>query len=103
MLTEAQVQVRDMVRQFARRELAPTAAERDRTPRFPREAFARMAELGLMGMTVPAEHGGSETDYVSYVLAIMEIAAACGATGQPSRSNTGCGRSPKGGSSAALA
>ena len=80
MLTEAQVQVRDMVRQFARRELAPTAAERDRNPSFPREAFARMAELGLMGMTVPAEYGGSGTDYVSYVLAIMEIAAACGAT-----------------------
>jgi len=80
MLTEAQCQVRDMVRQFAQRELAPTAAERDRTPRFPREAFARMAELGLMGMTVPAEHGGAGSDYVSYVLAIMEIAAACGAT-----------------------
>ncbi len=80
MLTEPQAQIRDMVRQFARRELAPTAAERDRNPHFPREAFARMAELGLMGMTVPAEHGGSGTDYVSYVLAIMEIAAACGAT-----------------------
>src|SRR5512142_852543 len=80
MLTESQAQVRDMVRQFAQRELAPTAAERDRNPRFPREVFARMAELGLMGMTVPAEHGGSGTDTVSYVLAIMEIAAACGAT-----------------------
>ncbi|HLG49955.1 MAG TPA: acyl-CoA dehydrogenase family protein [Reyranella sp.] len=80
MLTEAQVQVRDTVRQFARRELAPTAAERDRNPSFPSEAFARMGELGLMGMTVPADHGGAGTDYVSYVLAIMEIAAACGAT-----------------------
>jgi alkylation response protein AidB-like acyl-CoA dehydrogenase len=80
MLTESQIQVRDMVRQFARRELAPTAAERDRNPRFPREAFTRMAELGLMGMTIPTEYGGSGTDYVSYVLAVMEIAAACGAT-----------------------
>jgi hypothetical protein len=80
MLTESQAQIRNMVRQFAQRELAPTAADRDRNPRFPGEAFARMAELGLMGMTVPAEHGGSGTDYVSYVLAIMEIAAACGAT-----------------------
>jgi alkylation response protein AidB-like acyl-CoA dehydrogenase len=80
MLTEAQVQVRDTVRQFAQRELAPTAAERDCTPRFPREAFACMAELGLMGMTVPAENGGAGSDYVSYVLATMEIAAACGAT-----------------------
>lgn len=80
MLTEAQTRIRDMVRQLARRELAPTAAQRDREPRFPREAFARMGELGLMGMTVPAEEGGAGADYVSYVLAIMEIAAACGAT-----------------------
>ncbi len=80
MLTEAQSQVRDVVRQFARRELAPTAAERDRAPRFPREVFARMGELGLMGMTVPADEGGAGMDYVSYTLAIMEIAAACGAT-----------------------
>src|SRR5882762_12016585 len=79
MLSEAQRQVRDMVRQFAERELAPTAAERDRLPRFPREAFARMGELGLLGMTVPAEFGGAGTDYVSYALAIMEIAAADGA------------------------
>jgi len=80
MLTESQRQVRDMVRQFAERELAPTAAERDRTPRFPREAFARMGELGLMGMTVPPEFGGAGTDYVSYALAVMEIAAADGAS-----------------------
>jgi len=80
MLSEAQRQVRDMARQFAQRELAPTAAERDRVPRFPREAFARMGKLGLLGMTVPAEFGGAGTDYVSYALAVMEIAAADGAT-----------------------
>ncbi|MDI1287627.1 MAG: acyl-CoA dehydrogenase family protein [Reyranella sp.] len=80
MLTESQRQVRDMVRQFAQRELAPTAAERDTAPRFPREAFDKMGELGMMGMTVPSEFGGAGTDYVSYALAIMEIAAADGAT-----------------------
>jgi butyryl-CoA dehydrogenase len=80
MLTDSQRQVRDLVRRFAQTELAPTAAERDRTPRFPREAFARMAELGLLGMTVPPEWGGAGTDYVSYALAVMEIAAADGAT-----------------------
>lgn len=79
MLNEGQRQIREMARQFAARELAPTAAERDRNPRFPREAFARMAELGMLGMTVPAEFGGAGTDYVSYALAIMEIAAADGA------------------------
>jgi butyryl-CoA dehydrogenase len=80
MLNEAQRQVRDIARQFAQRELAPTAAERDRVPRFPREAFATMGTLGMLGMTVPAEFGGAGTDYVSYALAIMEIAAADGAT-----------------------
>ena len=79
MLNDGQRQIRDMARQFGARELAPTAAERDRNPRFPREAFARMAELGMLGMTVPAEFGGAGTDYVSYALAIMEIAAADGA------------------------
>lgn len=80
MLSEGQRQIRDMVRLFALRELAPSAAERDRAPRFPREAFAKMGELGLLGMTVPVEHGGAGSDYVSYVLAIIEIAAACGAS-----------------------
>src|SRR5712672_3303536 len=69
MLSEAQRQVRDTARQFARRELAPTVAERDRAPRFPREAFATMGEFGSAG-----------TDCVSYALAIMEIAAADGAS-----------------------
>jgi alkylation response protein AidB-like acyl-CoA dehydrogenase len=80
MLSEAQRQVRDTARQFAQRELAPTVAERDRAPRFPREAFATMGELGMLGMTVPIEFGGAGTDCVSYALAIMEIAAADGAS-----------------------
>lgn len=83
MLTEGQRQIRDVARQFAARELAPTAAERDRIPRFPRfprEAFARMGDLGMLGMTVPEEFDGIGADYVSYALAIMEIAAADGAS-----------------------
>lgn len=80
MLSDSQKQIRDTARRFAQRELAPTAAERDRVPRFPREAFAKMGELGLLGMTVPAEHGGAGADYVTYVLVVIEIAAACGAT-----------------------
>ena len=79
MLTEAQRQTREVIRQFARKELAPVAAERDRVPRFPREAFDKMAGLGMMGMVVPEQHGGAGLDYVSYALAIMEIAAADGA------------------------
>jgi butyryl-CoA dehydrogenase len=79
MLTEAQRQARAMVRQFARKQLAPGAAERDRAPRFPREVFDEMARLGMMGMVVPEQYGGAGLDYVSYAMAVMEIAAADGA------------------------
>jgi butyryl-CoA dehydrogenase len=79
MLTEGQRQTREAVRRFARKELAPGAAERDRVPRFPREAFNKMAGLGMMGMVVPEQYGGAGLDYVSYALAVMEIAAADGA------------------------
>jgi alkylation response protein AidB-like acyl-CoA dehydrogenase len=79
MLNEVQREVRLTARRFAERELAPTAAERNRTRHFPREAFDAMGPLGLLGMTVPVEHGGAGLDYVSYSLAIIEIAAADGA------------------------
>ncbi|MGE0769134.1 MAG: acyl-CoA dehydrogenase family protein [Hyphomicrobiaceae bacterium] len=79
MLSERQRLIRETARRFARQELLPSAAERDRVPEFPKRAFARMAELGLLGMTVPEEWGGAGTDHVSYALAVMEIAAADGA------------------------
>ena len=79
MLTERQRMIRRTARLFAQRELAPGAAERDRTAEFPRAAFDRMAELGLLGMTTPEAHGGSGADAVSYYLTVMEIAAADGA------------------------
>lgn len=79
MLTENQRMIRDTARQFAGRELAPGAAERDRDARFPRAAFDTMAGLGLLGMMVPEEYGGAGADTVSYALATMEIAAADGA------------------------
>lgn len=78
-LNEKQRMIRNMARQFAAAELAPTAAERDRTPRFPSEAFAKMGRLGMLGMLVPEDLGGAGTDHVSYALAVMEIARADGA------------------------
>ncbi|WP_044562372.1 acyl-CoA dehydrogenase [Azospirillum sp. B4] len=79
LITEEQAMVRDMARAFARERLAPGAAERDRTSRFPAEELKAMGELGLMGMLVPEEWGGAGTDILSYVLAIEEIAAGDGA------------------------
>ncbi|WP_029010019.1 acyl-CoA dehydrogenase [Azospirillum halopraeferens] len=78
-LSEEQTMVRDMARAFATERLAPTAAERDRTHAFPKEELAEMGRLGLMGMVVPEEWDGAGTDYVSYALAIEEIAAGDGA------------------------
>jgi alkylation response protein AidB-like acyl-CoA dehydrogenase len=69
-----------MVREFARKEIEPVAAENDRQGRFPAATLAKMAELGLMGMMVPARYGGAEVGAVSYSLALQEIAQACAST-----------------------
>jgi alkylation response protein AidB-like acyl-CoA dehydrogenase len=79
MLTEAQAMTRDMARRFAQERLWPTAAERDHTSQPPRDLLREMGALGLMGMCVPEEWGGAGADFVSYVLAIEEIAAGDGA------------------------
>ena len=79
-LTEEQKMIRAMVREFARTEILPTAAERDRTKEFPRENLRKMGELGLMGMNVPAEYNGAGVDTVSYSVALQEVAYACAST-----------------------
>jgi short/branched chain acyl-CoA dehydrogenase len=65
--------VRGTVRQFAEQRVAPVTAELDREHRFPYEIVAELGELGLMGMTVPAEYGGGGTDTLSYAIAIEEL------------------------------
>ncbi len=79
-LTDEQRLLRDMARAFAQKELAPHAADWDRTARFPKAALAELGRLGFMGMLVPAEYGGAGADHVSYALALEEIAAGDGAT-----------------------
>ena len=69
-----------MVRELARAEFAPRAAERDRTGAYPADNLQKLSELGLMGMMVPPEYGGSGSDTVGYVLALMEVASACAST-----------------------
>ncbi|WP_374468201.1 acyl-CoA dehydrogenase family protein [Ferrovibrio sp.] len=78
MLNQEQQMVRDMARDFAREKLAPGAAERDRTAELPLGLLREMGGLGLMGMGVPEEWDGAGADFVSYVLALEEIAAADG-------------------------
>ena len=79
-LSEEQLMIQHMVREFARRVVAAGAAERDRTKQFPAQVLRQMGELGLLGMMVPTEYGGSGSDAVGYVSALSEIAYACAAT-----------------------
>jgi short-chain 2-methylacyl-CoA dehydrogenase len=65
--------LRDTVRQFALEKVAPVAEELDREKRFPYEIVAGLAELGLMGMTIPEEYGGGGTDTLSYAIAVEEL------------------------------
>ncbi len=79
LLTPEQEQIRDTVRAFARKRLAPHAAEWDRKSAFPREALKEMGPLGLFGVCVPERWGGAGLDHVSLAIALEEIAAGDGA------------------------
>lgn len=72
-LTTEQKQVRDMVREFAQREVAPYIQEWDAKGQFHREVLDKMGELGILGLPIPEEYGGSGFDYVSFALACEEL------------------------------
>jgi len=80
-LSQDQVAIRDMVRDLARREIAPHAGGWDERQEFPRELFAKLGELGLLGVLIPEEYGGAGLGYVEYVLILEEIGAADGGVG----------------------
>jgi len=80
-LTEEQELIINMAREFAETEVAPKAAEVDKNHRFPEETVARMGELGMMGIPIPEEYGGSGSDYLTYVMVVEELARACATTG----------------------
>jgi alkylation response protein AidB-like acyl-CoA dehydrogenase len=75
-LTQDQREIQALTREFARAEIDPHAAEWDREHRFPRELFAKLSELGLMGTCVPEEYGGAGADFLSYVLVLEELSRA---------------------------
>jgi len=79
LVNDEQQQISDAVRQFAQERLRPFAEQWDREHRFPKEAIEEMAEMGLFGMLVPEQWGGSDTGYVAYAMALEEIAAGDGA------------------------
>ena len=79
--SESHNMVAEMAREFAKRNIAPFTAEWDENQYFPKELFHEMGKLGLMGVLVPLEYGGSGLGYMEYVAAIVELSKVCGAIG----------------------
>jgi acyl-CoA dehydrogenase len=77
-LSAEQESLRDLARKFARTEMAPHAAECDKTPRFPEEIYRKAYDLGLMNLNVPTDYGGSGLGVLDQCLIVEELAHACG-------------------------
>lgn len=93
-LSDEQLMIRDMARDFATEQLAPGAAARDKSAEFPRAELAAMGELGFMGMLTPADWGGSETGMIAHAVAMEEIAAGDGAISTIMSVHNGVGQKP---------
>lgn len=72
-LTEDQRLLKEMVKDFSQKEIAPQVKSLEENKEFPDEILAKLGELGILGMTIPSEYGGSKTDYLSAMLALEEI------------------------------
>jgi isovaleryl-CoA dehydrogenase len=80
-LPEELEEIRTQLRRFAQEQIAPRAAEIDRTNEFPRDLWPALGELGLLGITVPRDDGGAGLNYLAHVLAMEEISRASGSVG----------------------
>lgn len=79
--TETQLEIAKMIQDFANKEIRPHMMEWDESQKFPVDLFHKMGELGLMGVLVPQEYGGSGLSYFEYVTVVSEIAKVCGSIG----------------------
>ena len=78
--SEEHEMVRNMVRDFAKKEMAPIAIETDEQERFPKETFQKMAKLNLLGLPFDPKYGGAGMDIISYTITLEELARVCAAT-----------------------
>lgn len=86
--------IREAVRDFATKEIAPNAQKVDKEARFPIETFKKLGELDFLGLTIPSEYGGAGLDYRSYAIAVEEIGRACGSTGLSYAAHCSLGTNP---------
>jgi len=93
-LTREQELIRQTVREFAEKEIAPRARHVDETGEFPAETFAKMGKLGLMGLPFPEEYGGAGADTISAAIAVEEVARVCGSTALAYAAHMGLGSAP---------
>lgn len=93
-LTQEQQMIRQAVREFAAKEIAPRAKHVDESGEFPADTFRKMGTLGLMGIPFPEAYGGAGADTVSAAIAIEEVARACGSTALAYAAHMGLGSAP---------
>ncbi|HEU4965500.1 MAG TPA: acyl-CoA dehydrogenase [Bacilli bacterium] len=93
-LTQEQLMIKNMVRDFADAEIAPNAEHVDKTAEFPYDTFMKMGELGMLGLPISEEYGGAGADTISYALAVEEVGRACGSHGLSYAAAVSLGASP---------
>jgi len=79
--SENQKMIKDMVKDFAEKEIRPNVMKWDESQEFPVPLFKKLGELGLMGVFIPEQYGGSGMDYHEYISVIVEISKVCGSIG----------------------
>jgi butyryl-CoA dehydrogenase len=94
MLTEEQKLIQQTVHEFATEFVAPKAKQLDQTKEFPWESIRKMAELSLMGIPFPEKYGGAGAGKLSYIIAVEELARACGSTSITLAAHTSLGSNP---------
>ncbi|MFE5429582.1 acyl-CoA dehydrogenase family protein [Peribacillus simplex] len=93
-LTKEQQMIKEMVKEFAEKEIKPIAIELDAKSMFAEDVFKKMGKLGLLGIPFPEEYGGSGGDTISYAIAVEEVGKACGGTGLSYAAAVSLGASP---------